>query len=547
MRIIFRQSRETASTYPPEEHSLSTPLLRSAELPTTAVGLSLACILALALGLRILVLMHLSVDIDELGQIVAARMMLHGNLSGIAGQYSPPLDYLITGMLLSLGAKSIWVLRLPAMISGTVTVWLQYQLALAIVRSRATALIAALLMALSSFALFYSGWVRMYSLFLMLSTANLIAFVYYYRTRTRGWQATWFVTSVLLLYTHYFAVFLILASLLWAAGRAFWERGFTAAALHHKDFGFALVAGVLLAVSFAPWAIITVHQATLSGGVLPWGYPTAVRLFGGVFLSLSGGDVPGGSRLWLGAISLAYGLFALSGLYYLWCSQRWIATLLMVIGALPMLVLAAYTTFVGPVTTTHNLIFLLPALLVLTAIGITYTVRMAVTRRQMSWRLSTPLYAPAVAGLIVVTLLAGPGGIAAANDSQVGIEKMAEYVAAHASANDQVIPLGLPNGFLNIVYTGKAPIVAPPPTVEGFQSALQGAARIPTRCLWIVWVGQDNVYWHVGQAPNQATALERARREQVVTSALDRWATFVLKGTQITNVTPPTGVYRSCG
>jgi len=525
-----RQSREP-----------STLRRREAAPPHLRRWLAPLSILAIALAIRLVHAARNPVDIDELGQIAVASMSLPAMLDGIATHYSPPLDYLITAALLRLGVDSVEALRLPAVLSGTAAVALHHRLALAVLRSYSAALMAAMLMALAPLAVQHAAWVRMYSLYLLLATASLLALVEHQRTRDGRWLAAWLVTGLLLIYTHYFAALLLASQMAWLLALGLWPRH-AKPADRRADTRAAVLMGAVLVVGFLPWAGIALSQAETSQGVMPWGAPSPAVLLGKQFLAVSSGGEVGDSRALGGAISLAYGALALGGFTRLWRHRRSAATLFAVVGLAPLLLLlAGYTVVVGPITTTRNLIFLLPPWLVLVAAGLwlaSQRLGRGLRRRSLpraSWT-----------GVALAAALAAPGLATVLAHTPAGLDAMAEHVKTHAKPGDAVMPLGLPSGYLDVLYPGY-PEMAPPTTVGGFAQAVREAAGAGgVSCLWIVWSGHDNLYWSVGEAPDAATAALFDRNRQVTADALSTWATLRLETTAIGSV-PPAGVYRACG
>jgi len=128
-------------------------------------------------------------------------------------EISPPLYFLFAWLSTQLGSAPELV-RLPALVAGTACVPVIYVLGLRTV-GRAAALIAAALMALSPFMVFFSGSGRAYTLMLLLLMASTLAMLAARRTgRTRWWFA-YGLASALAMYTHYTALFVLLAQFIW--------------------------------------------------------------------------------------------------------------------------------------------------------------------------------------------------------------------------------------------------------------------------------------------------------------------------------------------
>jgi uncharacterized membrane protein len=79
---------------------------------------------------------------------------------------------------------------------------------------RRTALIAALLLAVSHFFIYYSREARMYSLFMAIATLCMWAYLRWMHKQSRGRTIAYGLCMGLLLHTHYIGVFIILAQLI---------------------------------------------------------------------------------------------------------------------------------------------------------------------------------------------------------------------------------------------------------------------------------------------------------------------------------------------
>ncbi len=134
---------------------------------------------------------------------------------------SPPLHYLLAwgwGSLFGLGEAGV---RSLSLLAGAATVPVAYLAGRELSGVRA-GLVAAALVAVSPFLVFYSQEARAYALLTLLGALSFWLFARALR-RPTGWSlALWAVVCVLALATHYFAGFLVLAEAVWlvAAGRS---------------------------------------------------------------------------------------------------------------------------------------------------------------------------------------------------------------------------------------------------------------------------------------------------------------------------------------
>lgn len=139
------------------------PVVRSARKVTLGEIIPLALILLVGFGLRIFQLGHDSLWGDEAGIAVLASFgSVRDVLAGAqAHVMAMPLDYVVAWLAARI-SLSEFMLRLPAVLWGTLTLSIAYRL-FAEVYERKTALIAALLLALSPLHVQYSQELRFYA------------------------------------------------------------------------------------------------------------------------------------------------------------------------------------------------------------------------------------------------------------------------------------------------------------------------------------------------------------------------------------------------
>lgn len=159
----------------------------------------LVLILILGLGLR-LVNINQSLWLDEASQAQMSSLSLTQIWTARGGDFHPPLFYFLAHFWLQLGHSEIWLRLLPVSF-GVLNILVVYRLAQKLV-SRGH--LAALLMAVAPFHIYYSQEFRAYSLLSLLGTLSM----YFLLRQKYLWLA---LVNTLLLYTHYSSVFLILA------------------------------------------------------------------------------------------------------------------------------------------------------------------------------------------------------------------------------------------------------------------------------------------------------------------------------------------------
>ncbi len=176
----------------------------------------LAAIVAGGALIRFLTLDHQSYDHDE--AVTAGRVLHHGlgpTLHAVAhGERSPPLYYLLAWLWSKpFGTGEVGLRSLSALF-GTLTIPLAYRVA-AELGSRRAGLYAAALVAANPYLIWYSQEARSYALLVLFGALALVGFARSLRSPSGGSLTLWAVASVLALYSHYFAVFLIVPQAAW--------------------------------------------------------------------------------------------------------------------------------------------------------------------------------------------------------------------------------------------------------------------------------------------------------------------------------------------
>lgn len=156
-------------------------------------------ILVLALILR-LVAINQSLWLDEATQATLSSQPLYLIVFERAGDFHPPLSYIIYHFWMMLGSSEIWLRVLPILF-GVATIFFVYKIGQKLFNQN-IALLSALLLSVAPYHIYYSQEVRMYSLAAFFATVSIWAFI----TNKR----LWFVLSTIaLVLTHYMGVFLI--------------------------------------------------------------------------------------------------------------------------------------------------------------------------------------------------------------------------------------------------------------------------------------------------------------------------------------------------
>ncbi|MFN8464608.1 MAG: glycosyltransferase family 39 protein [Caldilineaceae bacterium] len=174
------------------------------------------CLLAILLGAFALRLYRL--DYQELrgdeafgyffsqrpyGEIVDATIAL--------AEPHPVASYFVQKTWLGLAGDREFALRFPGAWWGVLAVALVYRLGRRIGYRSLPATVAALLLAISPYAIWHAQDARMYAMSLALTTAAVLLGIEALERRQWPWAAAYILAAALALYTHYYAVFVLVA------------------------------------------------------------------------------------------------------------------------------------------------------------------------------------------------------------------------------------------------------------------------------------------------------------------------------------------------
>ena len=207
---------------------------------------ALILILVIAAALRLWGLGAKSLWLDEIMTVEKASMSYAGMIDEIRGHDAhPPLFQTIEWLFLRVGRSDAWA-RLPSALAGIAGVWLASLIARRLF-SRRAGTVAAILMALSYFHIYYSQEARLYALITTLFLAQTyVLLVLIGKRGSAGWGgwAGYGLLALASLYTYVLSILFIgaLGALyLWLT----WRR--------QPQFAPLIVVHVIVAMLFLPW------------------------------------------------------------------------------------------------------------------------------------------------------------------------------------------------------------------------------------------------------------------------------------------------------
>jgi 4-amino-4-deoxy-L-arabinose transferase-like glycosyltransferase len=179
--------------------------------------MALAALTLLAAALRLGGLGSQPLWEDEAQTYWIATQPLAGLVHSLSRDCSPPLYYLLVHLWARVGSSGEAWLRLPSAIFGIVTVPCLALVARRLGGNHWVGLGSALVLAISPLHIWHSQEARMYTLLALLSLASVWSL---WEWRRGGNWVPYAIITVLALYTHHFALYLLAAEVIWlfAAG-----------------------------------------------------------------------------------------------------------------------------------------------------------------------------------------------------------------------------------------------------------------------------------------------------------------------------------------
>lgn len=127
-----------------------------------------------------------------------------------------PLYYTIMHFWIVLFGDSEFSVRFPSVIFGVLAILVIFKVG-SLIFDKETGLLAALILAVSKFNIFYSQEARMYSLLSFLTLLSFYFFIKSLKRASTGVSIGYILSSILLMYTHVFGLFVIIAQNMYIA------------------------------------------------------------------------------------------------------------------------------------------------------------------------------------------------------------------------------------------------------------------------------------------------------------------------------------------
>lgn len=138
---------------------------------------------------------------------------------GTNAEISPPLGFILSWLMSPISSRldinlAPEMIRLPAVIAGTITIPVVYAIGVRTV-GRGAGLLAAALTTLSPFMILYSAEARGYGVMMALVLLSTLMLLMAVDRKHPGWWVAYAVFTCLAAYTHYTAIFVLGAQVLW--------------------------------------------------------------------------------------------------------------------------------------------------------------------------------------------------------------------------------------------------------------------------------------------------------------------------------------------
>ncbi len=271
----------------------------------TGVLLVSGAALAVTAGLVLRFWTRSDLWLDEALTVNIARQPIHELPFYLKRDGAPPLFYALLHFWIGAFGISDVAVRALAGVFAVITVPFAWMAGKRLGGTTA-AWAAMLLVASSPFAVRYATEARMYSLVMLLVVLGYLALDRALRAPRPGNLIAVGATAALLLYTHYWSVYLLGTTMLWLLFQAW--RG---SEVRFRGARAALVAAVVGCLAFLPWVPTFLYQSGHTG--TPWATPATFAAMVNAVSSFAGGSTSQGRALGLLFFALTgLGIFGLA-------------------------------------------------------------------------------------------------------------------------------------------------------------------------------------------------------------------------------------------
>ncbi len=312
-------------------------------------------VIVLALILR-LVLLNQSLWLDEASEALALMGQSSSLFSYILADYQPPLYHVICYLFTHLLGYSEFVLRLPSLISGIFTVYFVIKIA-ELIGNKKLGIIAGLLSATNPLLIYYSQEGRTYAMTTFFVTASFYYFIKSLKFPSKSTIIHYSLFIILMIWTSYLSWFVLLAQGLYVI----WKKRYDLLLLQ------AVTTMTLLA--WLPSFITSLGIGQFTRELSPeWG-----KVVGGLswkslpltWVKFNIGRISFDNKILYGALVTLIALLHLAILRLVNYRKYFV----FLVWLIPPVILGLMTASILPVFAYFRVLFVLPAYLLLLAIG----------------------------------------------------------------------------------------------------------------------------------------------------------------------------------
>ncbi|MCV0429142.1 MAG: glycosyltransferase family 39 protein [Roseibium sp.] len=224
-----------------------------------ACTLLVTLILAVAAALRLHDLDRTSLWYDEAVSWSQSNGSLSALLASVATDNYPPLHNIILWLTIPIIGDGETALRLPSVLLGLLAIWLSYLVG-KMLGGRITGLLAAALLAISPFHIWYSTEARMYALLAACGLGYLLSTLKVLQTPSTRWFTLLATSGALFLYSHVYALLTFAAVGTLCACLTLQDLVLTGQFRRSNAFR-ACLAMAISTVAFLPWLILLAIRA----------------------------------------------------------------------------------------------------------------------------------------------------------------------------------------------------------------------------------------------------------------------------------------------
>ena len=219
------------------------------KLLRTEAAIMLICLVALIM--RLWAIGFQSLWLDELQTMNETNPALGwGEMFSFfkTGEHHPPLFFIIERSFFAIFGYTASVARLAPAIAGVVGIWAMYRLGKEIL-SKQLGIICAVLTCVNYFCLSYSQEARPYSFAFLFAVLSFTGFIKLWKEPSNKNTVGYAIFSVLLLYTHYYSLFVITAQFILGLFFIFQEQGLERKRLFRSFF----ISLLVIVIAYLPW------------------------------------------------------------------------------------------------------------------------------------------------------------------------------------------------------------------------------------------------------------------------------------------------------